>query len=202
MTPDKFWISKSMQCSLQDEELYAAWCYNLPTREELTPFHSGPHSVQHFRTALQILGCPAPNILETGFCLGHSASILLGLGAHSVTSIDNSSRAQTVEARKMMEYRHDGAFTFILGDALKNRNALIDQLAGKAFNLMFVDGEHTEEYVYADIILGVTLGINVFLLDDYFKHWGPGVQPAMEKAMLKPIALLGTMCLASFEVSI
>ncbi len=181
-----------------DEELFDLWCGRLPLRKEDTPYHSGPHSIRQFQSALKLIQTDdcAPRILETGFCLGHSASILLELGAAFVCSIDNSLRPQTLQAVTVMKSVYDNRFEYISGSSADPEQRLDLKLQGYRFDLMFIDGGHRFLEVDSDIRLGVSLGIKYFLLDDYFPHWGPGVQPAMRVNNLIPVAILGTMALA------
>jgi predicted O-methyltransferase YrrM len=196
MYPDDEYIEQCFLCTDEEKSFYARITAHLPERNEDTPYHSGPHSVRQFKSALNLAQHWNGNVLETGFCLGHSASLLLNLGATSVVSIENSRRVQTLEASEAMKVAFGSKFTLIFGSAHEKVKLPEYWLRDHHFDLMFVDGGHDFEDVDADIRLGLSLGIETFLLDDYFPHWGPGVQPAMRNNKLIPVALLGTMMLA------
>jgi hypothetical protein len=196
MNPEPWIIERVFLRTRGDEILFKQWTGDLPIREDTTPFHSGAHSIRQMRAALLVMGRNHfLNILEVGFCLGHSARIFLGLGADAVTSIDNSPRRLTQIAADVVKRTHPTAFEFIAGDALKNPEPLELHLRSRRFDLMFVDGNHNRDGVEADIALGLKLKIRHFLFDDFYPQWGPGVLPAIEAAKLVPLASFGTMML-------
>jgi len=198
MMPDKWMMDRILMRTHADTAFFEKWTRDLPKRLDTTPFHSGAHSVRQFRAALNIVGRDSFfNVLEVGFCLGHSARIFLGLGADTVTSIDNSQRQQTKEAAAIIRGTHKDAFEFILADSIKDPELIYLHLKGRRFDLMFVDGNHNLDGVTADIALGTRLKVPFFLFDDFYPHWGPGVLPAIEAANLIPLATLGTMMLCA-----
>lgn len=176
-------------CSVDDQAKFAAFTEHLPIREDLTPFHCGPHSLRSMRIAYEFCGKPK-NVLEVGFCLGHSTEVWFGLGAEKVTSIENSTRPQTMESAKKVKGRHSSAFHFLNTTSDK----LLDH-TGMVFGMMFIDGGHEFDDVSKDITLGLELRVPFLLLDDWFPKWGPGVQPAVEHHKLIPIAVIGNMAL-------
>jgi predicted O-methyltransferase YrrM len=161
----------------------------LPKRRESTPYHSDAHSVRNLRMAYELAGRPA-NVLEIGFCLGHSAALWLALGAKHVTSIESSTRPETFEASRIMAARHGESFTFIL-----RQNGNPTSFVRKDTGLIFIDGDHGVESVDADTAWAVELGVPFVCYDDFFTHWSAGTQPAIEKYKLVPLAILGTMAL-------
>jgi hypothetical protein len=196
MNPEPWMIERVFLRTKGDEMLFKQWTADLPIREDTTPFHSGSHSIRQFRAALLVMGRNNfLNVLEVGFCLGHSARIFFGLGADAVTSIDNSPRRLTQIGAEVVKRTHPHGFEFIAGDTLKNPEPLELHLRGRRFDLMFVDGNHNRDGVDADIALGLKLKIRHFLFDDFYPQWGPGVLPAIEAAKLVPLASFGTMML-------
>ncbi len=186
MEPDGWYIDGCTKASPEDWSLYNEWTSHLPKREELTPYHSGPHSIKHFEHALAIAGLTDKrfNVFEVGFCLGHSAEIFFRLGAESVTSIEISDRAQTMQAKAIMEAKWPG-FTFLRpGDLLPRTD----------YDFAFIDGDHSESAITKDINTSLSLGINVILADDWFPLWGD-TQKSMQKLGMTPCAILGTMAL-------
>jgi len=198
MTPEQWMIDRVFLRQPSDDELFRKWTSDLPLRAETTPFHSGPHSIRQFRGAMAVLGrTNGFNVLEVGFCLGHSARIFFGLGVDHVVSIDNSTRLQTKQAAAIVKATHKDAFEFISGDTVKDPEPLRLHLKGHRFDLMYVDGNHNLDGVQADIDLGLKLRIQNFLFDDFYPHWGPGVLPAIKDANLIPLASFGTMMLCT-----
>jgi predicted O-methyltransferase YrrM len=173
--------------SAEDKAFFDRATGFLPKRKETTPYHSGPHSVRSLRMAYELAGRPA-NVLEIGFCLGHSAALWFAFGAKAVTSVDVSGRTETMNAAGIMQKEFGSRFRFIQRD-----RQIINLSTSPDF--MFIDGDHSIEGVNMDTQLAITLGIQNILFDDYFLHWSDGTQPAIEKFKLVPIAILGTMAL-------
>lgn len=175
--------------SAEDKALFDKATSFLPKRKETTPYHSGPHSVRSLRMAYELAGRPA-NVLEIGFCLGHSAALWFALGAQIVRSVEISDRDETMLAADIMYERFNTRFLFLRPEQLIHLNFL-----NNSEWLGFVDGDHSVEGVAADTWAMLTIGITNILYDDYPPHWGPGTIPAIEKFQLVPLAILGTMCL-------
>lgn len=173
--------------SAEDKAFFDKATGFLPARKETTPYHSGPHSVRSLRMAYELAGRPA-NVLEIGFCLGHSAALWLALGAETVTSVESSDRDETIEACEIMERRFGRRFSFIYRE-----DTAVTSFAHSSF--AYVDGDHSLEGVDEDVRWLTKIGVKTLLFDDYFPHWGPGTIPAIEKYGLVPLAILGTMCL-------
>jgi methyltransferase family protein len=184
MIPSAYFAKSIFAHSDEDARFFIEWTGYLPIRKETTPYHSGPHSIRAFRAALKLTG--ARRILEIGFCLGHSATILLELGSEWVHSVDNSERDQTREAAELVMAKYNHRFCFDYRRFYSPN--------GK-FDMIFIDGGHEFDDVDEDIKLGLKLKIPFFLFDDFWPHWGPGIQPAIEKHGLIPIAILGNLAL-------
>jgi predicted O-methyltransferase YrrM len=190
MDVSEYYESAVRRHSIKDQAIYDDACVPLPRRKETTPYHSGPHSVRMLRMAYELAGRPA-NVLEIGFCLGHSASLWLNLGARHVTSIDNSTRPETLAASNILRAIYGGdRFTFILRDNMNPTD-----FVRKNTGLIFIDGDHGVEGVDTDTAWALELGIPFILFDDFFKKWADGTQPAIEKHGLIPLAIIGTMAL-------
>lgn len=190
MNVSPYYESAIRRFSRYDEVFYEAATSVLPKRKETTPYHSSPHSVRSLRMAYELAGRPA-NVLEIGFCLGHSAALWLALGAKHVTSIENSTRPETMAAVSLIRAMHgDDRFTFVLRGK-ENPSSFVRKNTG----LIFIDGDHGVEAVDIDTAWALELGIPFILFDDYPPKWGPGTIPAIEKHRLIPLAIIGTMAL-------
>lgn len=187
--------------SAEDKAFYDKATGFLPVRKETMPYHSGPHSVRSLRMAYELAGEPE-DVLEVGFCLGHSTALFFELGATSVSSIEPSTRPETLEAAKRVKKKFPKDFDFIQSTATEllvmdrfPSTIVYHPEAVLEFGLIFIDGDHGVEAVEADVRLALKLEIPFILFDDYFLHWSEGTQPAIEKYKLIPLAILGTMCL-------
>ena len=114
------------------------------------------------------------NILEIGFYAGSSASVFMSVSDANLVSIDCLGFGITYEMikpalvcfGKVFPDRH----TFILGKS--QHPSFINQLIGinrvRPFDLVFIDGWHSAQAVFHDILVSITLRIPFLLLDDYF----------------------------------
>jgi hypothetical protein len=192
VNPDQWYIDGCLKASPEDVALFNKWTAYLPKREESTPYHSGAHSIKQFRHALEIGGgdlCDV-NVLEIGFCLGHSAEIFYGLGVWSVCSIENSDRDETLRAARTVKARHPN---FTLAMPWEK-----DVLRGRSFELGFIDGDHSAEAIREDYALMRELRVPWVLFDDFWPHWGD-TQQVMQELGITPVAILGTMALCDFR---
>lgn len=174
----------------EDDAAFAAIAETLPVRAPDTPFHCGPHSLRALRMAYNFCGKPE-NVLEVGFCIGHSASMWFSFGAKNVTSLDVSDRAQTMEAAKMMKERHGEHFRFLQGSSER----LLAWQPEMEFGMMFIDGGHEFPQISADIALGKALKIPFLVFDDFYEKWGPGTQRAIQQHDLVTLAIIGNQAL-------
>lgn len=184
-----------------DELLFERATAGLPQRGVEEPYHCGAHNVRAFRYALWETSCgyklDLPNgrqvqdvrVFEIGFNLGHSAAVMLELGAANVWSIDNRATPNMFEAAYILHGRHGDNFNF-------NGPVTVATCAKPAWQptLAFIDGSHNHDEVVADILYcRDQLGITRFLFDDWDPHWGPGVQSAVYATGLLPLHVMGSM---------
>lgn len=188
MSAPDWYVDDVLTVTSDDKSLFHKWTWHLPEREHNTPYHSGSHSLSAFRNALLIAGFNryyAPkHIVEVGFCLGHSASIFLELGAEKVTSIEISDRPETMKAAEMMSLKWKDRFTFSRPGAIASADA----------DIAYVDGDHSLDSIISDFKYVETYNPKWILADDYFPKWG-ATQEAMHKLGYKAEAILGTMVL-------
>lgn len=191
MEPDQWYIDGCVRVNRDEQYLYEEWTRHLPVREESTPYHSGPHSIRNFQCALAIAGLSKSfQVLEVGFCLGHSAEIFYRLGASTVISIEISDRIQTKEAGKTMIHRHP---TFELVTPKE-----YESLGGYKPNLGFIDGDHSAAAIRNDVAIMRGRRVPWVLFDDFWPHWGD-TQQVMKELGITPVAILGTMALCDFR---
>lgn len=185
MTHDDWYIKKCLEYTPEDAALFDKATGHLPKRQNTTPYHSGPHSVKHFRTALRFVDTYRyAKVLEIGFCLGHSASLFVALGAELVTTTDISARPQTLEAIELIDRE---TIKFVCRDELEHMKPLKPDLA-------YIDGDHSCAAIVKDTELCLRHGARYILYDDYFKQWGD-TQDALQQLNMHPLAIIGTMAL-------
>jgi len=154
------------------------------------PFGWGPHCVKFAR---RVLGVTKPSrILEIGLNLGYSSAIWLDLSNAVVVSVDISDKDETLHAARTLFNRHPGRFEFICCDSRE----VEPKLVGWNFDMIFIDGDHTEPLVSNDIQLGLNLGVPWFVFDDYMPIYGPGTQPAIKKHGLELVEVLENIAIA------
>lgn len=173
-----------------DELLFERATAGLPQRGVEEPYHCGAHNVRAFRWALtHEFGVPIARVFEIGFNLGHSAAVMLELGAAEVHSIDLRNLPQMEQAADFLADASNADFSYQLGVTVAN----CDPPPFKPM-LAFIDGSHTHDDVLADILYcRDQLGITRFLFDDWDPHWGPGVQSAVYATGLLPLHVMGSM---------
>ncbi len=189
MQHEEWYIEGCVKASPEEWALYREWTGHLPVREESTPYHSGPHSIKNFRHAFAIAELKSPTVLEVGFCLGHSAEIMLRIGATHVTSIEISNRKQTIDGSLAMAAKWPGRHWMFHPDDL-------DGKIGR-YDFGFIDGDHGAEAICKDVGLMRHAKVDWVLFDDFWPHWGD-TQIVMKEQGICPVAILGTMALCKF----
>lgn len=154
------------------------------------PTGIGPHSIRCLRKVCEIV--EPRNILEIGFNLGYSASVWLHFTDATLTSVDNGDRSELFEAAKVLKKRYPQRFEFIHKDSQE----VYKTIMGSKFDLIFIDGDHTEAGVTHDIGLAGQLKIPYLCFDDYLPKYGPGTQPSIKKFPLQIIEVMGNIALA------
>lgn len=112
------------------------------------------------------------SIVEIGFNGGHSARLWLDLMKDDpdfrLLSIDICNHEYTEEIARELE-EEDSRFTFMKADS--------NDLTGddiRDYDLLFIDGEHSEEGVRNDLFLGEEAKMKYILVDNYNFDVSPG----------------------------
>lgn len=120
----------------------------------------------------QVLNIVSPrSILEIGFFKGHSAFMWLAQSSASLISVDpmkclydeNTPHEGDKTAPQRLQDLYGPRFSFIE----KASRDVCDDLKGKRFNLLFMDGGHWVDDVRNDFQLALDLGIDWILADDF-----------------------------------
>lgn len=195
MLRDEIYENVIRRTSADEEVDYANICDGLPRRLDSTPYHSGPHCLRNFRFVMTWLFAQTGSyqrVLEIGFCLGHSASMLIACGASHVMSVDNSDREQTAIAVKAVKKKFGEKFTFLQRDRF---DVLWRDCELPEFDLLFIDGEHTYEAAQNDLQIAEDKNIPWVLMDDFLGPWGIDVDKAAYDMGYTPVAIFGSMAL-------
>lgn len=109
------------------------------------------------------------NILEIGFNAGHSSSLFLNSTKDSkVVSFDICSHHYVDKAKKEIDILYPNRHTLIRGDSTLTLPNFVTDIK---FDLIFIDGGHSEEVAMADLLNCRRLATNdtIIVLDDYVK---------------------------------
>lgn len=137
----------------------------------------GPHSLPIIE---EVLNRVAPRrVLEIGFGAGASASMFLAFSHCELVSIEMNVDPRVVNAAQLVGRTYPGRFELVSGrsEDFLGTGARVDR--GGGFDLIFIDGDHSLAGVRTDIRIGLEHEIPWFLFDDWWPHYGPGVQPAV-----------------------
>lgn len=158
------------------------------------PWGSGPHNLRAFRECVRVV--KPKHIFEIGFNLGYGSAVWLNISSAKVTSIDISSKAETLAAANYLKEIYPDRFTFMLGDSLRALEFM--RYHNHKFDMAFIDGNHEEEAVTQDIKVCLKFGIEWFVMDDWLPQFGPGVQDAIKKFPFETVGIIGNTALIKF----
>jgi predicted O-methyltransferase YrrM len=137
------------------------------------------------------------SILEIGFNAGHSADTFLSHSLAHVTSFDLQTRDYVQTAKEYIDQKYPSRHTLIIGDSVKTIPLYIKDHPNKKFDLIYIDGGHTEEIAYADLMNcrelahSNTLVImdDVVLKTDQQRDWSLGPSKVWAQAMLDKVVI-------------
>jgi len=125
------------------------------------------------------------NVLEIGFNAGHSADHFLSQGEDvKLTSVDIAKHQYVLPCSNYISEKHKDRFKLMIGDSRYTVPEITDK-----FDFIFIDGGHSEEVAYADILncKQVAKPNTIVMLDDYCQAYGLEVMKAFEKAVKEGI---------------
>ena len=194
-----------MYASKEDEDFYKSATAGQPSHAGFSgtgfdergvqiPYSLGYHSIKSMRNLIQKSGFNEGAMLEIGFNLGYSASIWLTLLPHiHLMSVDISNKAETIAAAAAITRKFPGRFQFVCADS----KTLSQSLDPGFFGLAFIDGDHSEEGIVADIQNCLDLGIKTMLFDDFLPQFGMTI-PALARFQPTEFESDGNLALAKF----
>jgi predicted O-methyltransferase YrrM len=135
------------------------------------------------------------SIIEIGFNAGHSADTFLSRSLAHVTSFDLQERECVTLAKGFIDQKYPTRHTLIVGDSTKTIPLYLKDHPKKKFDLIYIDGGHTEEVAYADLINCKELAHNktVVIMDDVVlkidqqRDWSIGPSKVWAEAILNGV---------------
>jgi hypothetical protein len=191
-----------MQSTQEEQEFFLKCVKGFPGLEgfsgtgydakgERIPWGSGPHNVKAYREIIEMV--KPKKILEIGFNMGYATAVFMALCDCIMVSLDVSDKAETLAAADILHERYPERFDFFCIDSKEAYN-LAKHIPYK-FDMIFIDGNHLEDYVTNDIKVGLTFGAKWFVLDDWQPNFGPGVQISAAKFPLEIVKVFGNTAL-------
>lgn len=194
-----------MQSTPEDQALWLQWVKGLPGLEGFSgtgydadgvriPWGSGPHNMAAYREIVEMV--KPKKMIEIGFNVGYGTVMWMELsGCEKMVSFEISNKAETVAAVMLLDKRYGDRFLF--------RNTAADVNAAfcmvEKYDMIFIDGGHMEEDVYADLKFAQNLKIPWIALDDWIPRFGPGVQVAARKFPLELVKVFNNTALLKWK---
>lgn len=135
------------------------------------------------------------SILEIGFNAGHSADTFLSRSTAHVTSFDLNARECVMRAKEYMDQKYPTRHTLIMGDSTQTIPAYQKDHPEKKFDLIYIDGGHSVEIAYADLMnckplaheKTIVIMDDVVLRSDQQREWSIGPSKVWAEAILNGI---------------
>lgn len=103
------------------------------------------------------------SILEIGLNAGHSSYFWLSESNANITSVDICIHSYAVIAAAYLNKLFPNRFTFYPVDSKKCLSLILEN----KYDLIFIDGEHSEQGITNDIYIAKELNIPYIFIDDY-----------------------------------
>jgi hypothetical protein len=105
-------------------------------------------------------------ILEIGFNAGNSSFLWLENSEASVVSVEKNDNDSVQKAANLLTKEFNSRFKLIISDSQEVYN----QIKNIQFDIVFIDGDHTEDGVRKDILLAEKLNIPWLFFDDIWDN--------------------------------
>jgi predicted O-methyltransferase YrrM len=136
------------------------------------------------------------NILEIGFNGGHSSEIFLSSNPLvNIVSFDIGEHDYVQLGKKFLDEKYPNRHKLIIGDSTKTIPEYIKNNSSYKFDLIFIDGGHTYDVAWSDLINCHKLAHNdtIVIMDDtvmnlnLLKNWNIGPKRAWKEGINKNI---------------
>lgn len=135
------------------------------------------------------------SILEIGFNAGHSADTFLSHSAAHVVSFDLNTRPCVQKAKEYIDRKYPSRHTLVIGDSTKTIPLYTKDHPDKKFDLIYIDGGHSVEIAYADLMnckqlaheKTIVIMDDVVLRSDQQCDWSIGPSKVWAQAILNGI---------------
>lgn len=140
------------------------------------------------------------SILEIGFNAGHSADTFLSHSVAHVVSFDLDARPCVQKAKEYIDQKYPTRHTLIIGDSTQTIPLYIKDHPEKKFDLIYIDGGHSVEVAYADLMnckklaheKTIVIMDDVVLRCDQQCNWSIGPSKVWAEAMINNT--INTVC--------
>jgi predicted O-methyltransferase YrrM len=136
-------------------------------------FEGGDNSVENEEQSKRLIKlCEeynCKNIMEIGFNAGHSADLFLSMNNDiKLTSFDIGVHKYVDYGKKFIDNKYPGRHNLILGDSARTVKEFYKENPGIKFDLIFIDGDHSEIGAISDLFNCQKLADNktVVVMDD------------------------------------
>lgn len=132
------------------------------------------------------------DVLEIGSAYGYS-TVALALVAKRVTTVDPHTGHNSLDA--LVDNLHANGLTGKVWWIVDRSQDILPTLAPRAFDLVWIDGDHTAEVVEHDLRAAQTLlrPGGVLACHDYDEDTCPGVKIALDRVLGPPPKLVDTL---------
>lgn len=137
------------------------------------------------------------NVLEIGSAYGYSAVVMGLAGATTVTAVDPHTWLPSLAPMKDNLLSYNVADRVVIVAEGAETAVPRFQEDGFLFDLVWIDGDHSEPAVIRDVELALSVLApgGVLACHDYDEESCPGVRPALDATVGEPHELVGTLAI-------
>jgi len=158
-------------------------------------FEGGENSIENKVQATRLIELcnkyNCKNVMEIGFNAGHSADLFLGINKNiKLTSFDIGVHKYVDYGKKFIDNKYPDRHSLILGDSKKTIPDFCKHNTNIKFDLIFIDGDHSEVGAISDLLNCKKLSHNetIIVMDDTrneqpMASWNINVNKAWQKCI-------------------
>lgn len=138
------------------------WDYKLPRKiNELAEGASNTDHIHLYDAIISLIG-PLSYILEIGLNGGHSAAMWLLKTKAQLLDVDIGDHPYIQDVIDVLKKEFPGRFECII----KSSREVYPDISSKKFDLIYVDGDHSHEGCFADLMMAEKLSPKYIMIDD------------------------------------